>query len=410
MDNEVNETLSHSDVSMEFAEGLASWEDADNYEVPEPEAGEIENEGSTSEAQGESEEVVEDAPAESGIESFEDLAESVGEESQESESEDSSEASEDSSEAEGSEASGDVESKSLEELIESGEFTVKAKVNGEEVDVSLADLKQNYAGQVAWDKKFSELDGERKAFQGEVDEVNAYINNFSQKMQQDPMDAMAYFAEFGGMAPHVFKQHIMKGLMPEFQRYAAMTPEQIDMEFNQQDAAYNKEQLESLQSSLTQREANTELLSKETELREAQMIDSQTWDDASAHIKAHLEDKSQYSPELVRDFIIAERAENLIGSVDEKLMENAILYDTVQSVIKNNPDFTDEDVLSLLKGSQEEYVEKPKQQEVKQQIAKKIEKSKPVKSAPKKDAQFDAIKDREGNEITDWDDLEDFVI
>ena len=104
MDNEVNETLSHSDVSMEFAEGPDSWDDADTYEVPEPEVEGIEDEGSTSEAQGESEEVVEDAPAESGIESFEDLAESVGEESQESESEDSSEASEDSSEAEGSEA------------------------------------------------------------------------------------------------------------------------------------------------------------------------------------------------------------------------------------------------------------------------------------------------------------------
>lgn len=403
---ESESAMSQSEVVMDFSDhAVESWDEADTYEVSEI-SGEN-DEGNVEQGQNESEDNAESNVSEDESEGFESISDSLGEEGNEDQSEDSSEASEDSSEAEGSEASGDVEeesAKSLEELIESGEFTVKAKVDGEEVDVSLAELKSNYAGKVAYDKKFTELGNERKSFESEVEEVNGYINEFAAKFKEgDGMGAMKFFAEFGGVPPHEFEKQLMQQLMPKFQEYLNKSPEQIDLEYRQQEADYYRRQSESLQQKSQYEQAQAELKLKSEELREAQMIDSETWTDAEAHLKAHLDDPSQATPELVRDFIIAERAENLIESVDAKLIENVTLLETVESVIRNNPDFTDDDIKSLLSQGQEEYVEKPKQEKVKKQVAKKVMESKPKQEV--KNAQFEPEKDSEGNEIEDWEDL-----
>jgi len=399
--------LSASEVMMDFADhGVESWDEAESYEMPVQEEGNN-DEGSIVKDKNEPKDNAESSVSEDESESFEFLSEFTGEESSEDQSKDSSEASEDSQQAEGSETTGDVEeseAKSLEELIDSGEFTVKAKVDGEEVDVSLAELKQNYAGKVAWDKKFTELSAERKEYEAEVSEVNAYINEFAAKMREgDTLGAMSYFAEFGGVPPFEFKKQLIQGLLPEIQKYQQMSPEQIDLEYREQEANYYRRQSESLQSQSAREQAQRELLGREAEIREAQMIDSETWDDTAAYLKAHLEDPSQYSPELVVDFIVAERAENVMESVDASLLENKTLYDTVQSVIKNNPDFTDEDIRSLLTDNYQKEVVEPKQEKVKQSVAKKVMDSKPKQEVRK--TELEPEKDKEGNEILDWEDL-----
>ena len=64
----------------------------------------------------------------------------------------------------------------------------KHKVDGEEVDVELQELLNNYREKLSYDKKFQELSDQKKEYEkdlnqyrSEMDEVNNYINNFAEK-------------------------------------------------------------------------------------------------------------------------------------------------------------------------------------------------------------------------------------
>jgi len=114
----------------------------------------------------------------------------------------------------------------------------EVKINGElqkfDRNEVLAKGKEMLAGEIAFDKKFSELDRERKTYQAEVDEVNNYVNTFGAKMREgDGLGAMEYLATFSGMAPHDFKQQLIKSILPEIERYQDMDPRDIDLEYKQ---------------------------------------------------------------------------------------------------------------------------------------------------------------------------------
>jgi hypothetical protein len=57
-------------------------------------------------------------------------------------------------------------------------ITIPHKVDGEEVEIPLQELLNNYSGKQAWDKRFSELDVERKEYQKERDIVERYVEDF----------------------------------------------------------------------------------------------------------------------------------------------------------------------------------------------------------------------------------------
>ena len=55
----------------------------------------------------------------------------------------------------------------------------KHKIDGEEVDVELQELLNNYSGKVSYDKKFQEFSSERKYFEEERNDYNQQIENIN---------------------------------------------------------------------------------------------------------------------------------------------------------------------------------------------------------------------------------------
>jgi len=386
----MSEEVQVQDVPQVETTELESWEDAG--------------------LEGDLDEITEEVPA-----SFEELADGVEvsePESSEQSTEEVTEAPEEGSESdkelsseEGSEAvsSSSEEEGAGEENREPQLF--KVKVDGEEQDVSLEDLKSNYSGKVAYDKKFNELNLERKQHEAEITEINNYINHFANLMKEgDAMGAMSYFAEFGGVAPHEFEQQLIKSLMPVIDRYREMDPNEIDLEYKNKEADYYRRQMESVQEQTKLQQANQELSAKEASIREANYFTSEEWDQASAYVKEHLENRDDYSPELVRDFMLNEKAENAVEAVDANLLDNKVFMSAFETLVRDTPEATHEDLVSHLKSLYEEKVEEPKKEEVKQELAKKITKTN-KQLTKKEEVSIEPIKDEYGNEVEDWDDF-----
>ena len=332
------------------------------------------------------------------IEAAPEATEEDGKPAEELSSEEGSETVQASSEGEGTD-----EESGTEEADKVGE-TIKVKVDGEEVDVSLEDLKSNYSGKVAYDKKFNELNVERKSFESEITEVNNYINHFGTLMKDGKaIEAMSYFAEFGGMAPHDFKQQLFKAMLPEFERLQQLSPEQIDSEYTKEANDYYKSQLESKEQESLKQQADQELSLKESGLREAHGFTNEEWDQASAYVKEHLQNANDYSPELIRDFMVNEKAENAIEAVDASLLDNKVFMSAFETLVFENPDASHDDLVEHLQSLYEEKVEEPKKEQVKQELTKKVKQTK--QTTKKEKVTIEPIKDEYGNEAEDWDDI-----
>jgi len=278
------------------------------------------------------------------------------------------------------------------------------KVDGEEVEVSLDDLKNNYSGKVAYDKKFNELNVERKEHEAELSDVNNYINHFANMMREgDALGAMSYFAEFGGVAPHVFEQQIITSLMPVIQRYQEMDPDKIDLEYKNKEAEYYRSRLESKEQNDLIQQSNQELSLKESSLREAHGFTNEEWDQASAYVKTHLESQADYSPELIRDFMVNEKAEIAVEAVDASLLDNKVFMAAFETLIYENGDFTHQDLVGHLQSLYEDKVEEPKKEEVRQGLTNKLQKQQTTKQ--KKKVTIEPIKDEYGDEVQDWEDF-----
>ena len=131
----------------------------------------------------------------------------------------------------------------------------KHKVDGEEVDVELQELLNNYSGKISYDKKFQEFSSQKKEFETEVQDynkqienINNYINGFAEKMKnKDALGALSYFAEFSGMKPHEFQRELLSQIAPEVERRAIMSPEELKNEELQAQNEYLLKQQESAQ-------------------------------------------------------------------------------------------------------------------------------------------------------------------
>ena len=91
------------------------------------------------------------------------------------------------------------------------------KIDGEEVDVELQELLNNYSGKVSYEKKFQDLAGRKKEFEEfkdsydqDIQDIFGVLTSFKESMQNnDAMGALNHFAAFSGMKPYEFQESLI---------------------------------------------------------------------------------------------------------------------------------------------------------------------------------------------------------
>jgi len=263
------------------------------------------------------------------------------------------------------------------------ETEIPVTIDGKTEFRKLSDLRNHEAGQVAWDRKFSQLDADMKSREEQVASRESEFSEFSKdrdalfqdigKMHEliqanKPYDAMEFLVAQSGGNKYAFKRALIEQLGPEFDRLSMMTPEELNAENSHNEAAFLKEQMRTLKE---QQEAEANQMASQrqiAQLRESRGISQEIYD---ASTKELVEGGRQNpEPQLVVEYAhmkpMVERSEKLVESIHPPSLDNDELVIEMAKIFSEDSSITDEEASSLLRdalgleGKEQRVLEKAK--------------------------------------------------
>jgi arsenate reductase-like glutaredoxin family protein len=149
------------------------------------------------------------------------------------------------------------------EEVKSIPDTVKVKVNGVETEVPLQDIINSYSGQQEIQRRFTEFDKSKKAFESEKRELSGFNDYVKQEigdlrqsftglvdqynkngyMDKNPMEAVNNLLDKMGINSNIFERAVFEHQLPEFAKFFNMTETERDAFYTKKENDYlrNKE-------------------------------------------------------------------------------------------------------------------------------------------------------------------------
>lgn len=289
-----------------------------------------------------------------------------------------------------------------EELEIAANAMFKHKVDGEEVDVELQELLNNYSGKISYDRKFQEFSTKKKEFEEfkntydkDIKDIYTVLNGFKDKMQNnDAMGALDYFASFAGMKPYEFRENLIRSVAPEVLRISQLSEEQLRNERLQAENDYLVQQKESENAKFQEEQALRELQNEIKQVQEAHSISDEDFQKSYQEL-LDSDYEGEINPSTVAEYYTHasafSKAEEVLNVVDSNLISNDELVESLQKVIVENPDFDDNDLISIVEEVFGNF---------KKETSKSV--SKKVGHLP---AQKEQINAQSKENYVDWDDL-----
>jgi len=389
-DNEVGGIEVSSEGSLD------SWDDAESY------SSEVFSEDSTENSEGSedsspSDSGSDEAPSPESGESDLEAEDKVDSEKPEATEEEVGESEAEEADSEATEEAGFEIPEQLQEkglvASEDGDIGKVIKIDGEDQFVSLEELGNDYSGQKAIQQRFNELATEKRGYQQEVEEVNSYVNTFASKMREEgALAGMNYLGEFSGLAPYQIKRQLVEALQPEIERMYNMSATELNAEYTAEENEYLKQSIESEREQTQAQQAAQELNAEVTSVREAHEIDDSEWNQALSFLTEHEQALRAENPNLVMDAkYVADtvmdaraytKAEEAYGAANVSLSDEqgSDVFNYLQDVAFRNPDFTQDDLVELVKSAEKSALAS----KVGNELGNRIKKNDSAQSKPNK--------------------------
>jgi len=236
-----------------------------------------------------------------------------------------------------------------EELEIPQDATFAVKIDGEEMDVSLNDLRTNYSGKVAWDKRFTELSKEKTEYIQDKQMVESYIQQFSDHVSKgDNLGAMEFLAQLAGQNPLEFRKQLRDQVIENHKALMEMDDTQKKAYELNEENEFLKRQQESAQELSAEQQTVQELQTQITSFQEAQNVSDQellaAYDDLQANYDGEIDINT------IQEYVSTSRAyqktEEALSSVVTELNDDVLVE--VAEVVIENPDFTKEDIIDIV--------------------------------------------------------------
>lgn len=230
----------------------------------------------------------------------------------------------------------------------------KVKIDGNEVEVSLQDLLNSYSGNKAVEKRFTDLDKEKKSLQSQIQEIEKFNSELASTMKdKGVLEGVVKLGEMHNIAPHIIKEALMKELIPEILRLQEMSEEQKQFEKEKLDLEYKTKVQATKLSKYEQEQAQKELFSKINEVKASNSISDEEWSSAFASLDSQVPKEQPITLEMVRDQIISNRAyskaETALKSFENgNYLKDSNVVSQLQEILVRNPDFDDADIKDIL--------------------------------------------------------------
>lgn len=230
------------------------------------------------------------------------------------------------------------------------------KVGGQDVEVELLDVLNNYSGKVPWDKKYSEIDLIRKTVEGEKREYQERldkINKLYRDEKSSPVEALSYMLDLAGVPKHDYLRKIRDALVPDVEQFAQLSPEEKRAYLAEQENRVLREIAESDNRKRVQEETRKSLSDSFAKIREAHQLDET--DLTRAYNFGIEKGISVETPEDVAGIAIelraVDRAKSLIESVDSQILSSASgreIWHNIAEIIYKDPSFSDDEIREVI--------------------------------------------------------------
>lgn len=229
---------------------------------------------------------------------------------------------------------------------------VEVTVDGKKEQVSLKDLKNHYSGKVAWDKKFTELDKERKSYLADKEIVEQQIETFFSKSQKDPKSALLELCDIAGVDSVMFMKQLRAGLLPEMQKLAQMTDVERKAYELEEENNLLKKGKESEQARIAREQEQASLMSEINRIQETYKLDSEAVKAHYKELKEIVKDPSKHTPAKLEEYIQLKRAYDKVTSTLEtsrpELIADNNVTETLVDFVLENPDISAEDINDII--------------------------------------------------------------
>lgn len=195
--------------------------------------------------------------------------------------------------------------------------TFKVKIDGEQTDVPLQELINNYSGKTAWDKKFTEIGKEKKALeansqklQQRVEYLNKHVGEFNKLMTDpnaNPMDAMLLAVEMAQGNPYTTYRRFMEANLDELGKLLDMSETERELYFHKKKDEFETTIAKKRESARKEEETFNQVFQKVEQLRKSYNVSEDEFVDASEELEA-LYKEAKLDPKQISEEDIVEYA------------------------------------------------------------------------------------------------------
>lgn len=278
---------------------------------------------------------------------------------------------------------------------------VDVVIDGKKSRISLKELQSNYSGKVVFEKKFQEIDSQRKQnikerqeWESKRDLLNNRVNDFYKLATSGrPVEALDYLIGMSGLNSKEFfknlrgtmyKQALEYFQMPEHER--AQMDKRYDMELEEAHLKRQREDFERVQREHGEKAKRAEIMSQYG-------MNDDIYTDIEKKFLEHGVDRKEITPELIARTHIRglayQKSADILKKVDPELVKNNDALQFVFDTMIENNELNDEDLVEIVRQATSTKRSK--------NINKKLKKTSnpPVvtKSAPKQEKEHKLSKD-----------------
>jgi hypothetical protein len=178
--------------------------------------------------------------------------------------------------------------------------TVKVKVKGKNEFISIADLKQNYSGKIAYDETMAEAktkleDAETKSaqFEGQKNAIVQDLKAVMEKMDDpegNPLDALKYLLDITGKPVHTYMKRALEAQIDQLSELQEMTETERELYWNRQETDWlrNNQATREKQTAeeKTQRDSSQQIVN----LREQYGVSEKEYAQVQSELEQELDD------------------------------------------------------------------------------------------------------------------------
>lgn len=272
---------------------------------------------------------------------------------------------------------------------------IAVKVDGKEEQVTVQDLINNYSGKTAWDKRFTEIDRERKENARVAAENAKYkeqLAEFIRLANEDQQAAVDYVLDLSGANPHNFYKGLRDKFIGDADEWASMTPEERKLYELEKENQFLKTRGENAQKRRDQ-EARREKLNQEIATQvEANALTREDFDSAYNRLleedkKRGVTDRSYTVNEVVTGALDI-KAMSLSDQIFDVFDQNELAQDgSLKDVYMTVFNFVRENAVGPESAYGAEEVVEVGRKLAQEVLGQKVEEVKQVKQPPKPEVQ-----------------------